>query len=95
MKQIQIALQRHEGKSGSTSVKSIGGQPRCVINGRKKRTIPGQNRSRGDELGLDLALDVNNTVGFSLGSLKERARFAGQQPHSPILLFQSVLGRVV
>lgn len=34
-------------------------------------------------------------MGFSLGSLKQRTRFAGQQPHSPVLLFQSVLGRVV
>lgn len=34
-------------------------------------------------------------MGFSLGSLKERAGFAGQQPHSPVLLFQSVLGRMI
>jgi hypothetical protein len=55
--------------------------------------IRGRNRSRRrDGPGLDLALDVNNTVGFSLGSLKERAGFAGQQPHSPVLLFQTVLG---
>jgi hypothetical protein len=44
--------------------------------GRNK--IPGRDGSRRrEETSLDLALDINNAVGLSLGLLKERAGFAG------------------
>jgi hypothetical protein len=43
-----FAMQRHGGRCGSTSGKSIGGQPRCVINGEEER----DGTDREEEMGL-------------------------------------------
>lgn len=78
-------------------MKSIGGEPKGVINRKRRRKGRGTERveKKAASHGLDLALDVDDTVGFGLGLLKQRPGFAGQQPYSPVLLFQSVLSRVV
>lgn len=47
------------------------------------------------ENALDLALDIDDTVGRRFGLFKQQTRLARQQPHSPILLFQQLRGGVV
>lgn len=92
-KRTKVALQRHEEIFEPKS-KCANGDQLCVSNGRKQASRTRESRKR-DGVDLDLALDVNNAVGLSLGLLKERAGFAGQQPDSPVLLLQDVLSRVV
>lgn len=38
--------------------------------------------------GLDLAFDIDDTVGGCFGLIEQRACFARQQPYSPVPLLQ-------
>lgn len=48
-----------------------------------------------EENALDLALDIDDTMGRRFGLFEQQARLARQQPHSLILLFQQLRGGVV
>lgn len=45
--------------------------------------------------GLDLAFDIDDTVGSCFGLIEQRACFARQQPYSPVPLLQQFFGGVV
>jgi len=47
------------------------------------------------ENALDLALDIDNTMGICFGLLEQRACLACQQPYSTVLLFQQFRGGIV
>jgi hypothetical protein len=48
-----------------------------------------------DENTLDLALDIDDTMGICFGLFEQRPCLARQQPYTSVLLFQQLRGGIV
>lgn len=57
--------------------------------------ILGSRKGGKMRTGLDLAFDIDDTVGGCFGLVEQRACFARQQPYTPVPLLQQFFGGVV